>query len=116
MSNWQKKVLIDCRAVIDLPVDYWSHRGDMERKASLLESEARDLVEFIRDHRSRDHYYITIEREYQFKCQWCGYITPHENDYGCCNRSCEEQEAIEFVAFCNDLAKALTPPAGEEEG
>ena len=103
MSTWQKKVLVDCRAVIDLPVSYYQHRGNIEEKARLLEYEASDLVDFIRDHRSRDHYYITVEREYQYKCQWCGDITPHENNYGCCWRSYEELEAIEFLAFCKDL-------------
>jgi hypothetical protein len=103
MSGWQKKVVVDVRAVIDLPVSYWSHRGDMEQKASLMENEARDLVDFIRDHRSRDHYYITIEREYQYKCQWCGDVTPHQDNYGCCDRSYQELEAIEFLTFCRNL-------------
>ena len=78
-SDWQEQRIAEKRAVIDLPVNYhWLRRYAIdspeywEAFESELESEAKDLVEFIRDHRSRDHHHITIETVRTTVCKFCG--------------------------------------------
>ncbi len=85
---WIKKVLVDCHARIDLPTG-WSIT--VEAQAKYMESEAKDLEEFIRDHRSRDKYSIEIVREFEKECIYCG-REPEEDVEGipvCCDKAME---------------------------
>ena len=91
----KKKVLIDLRCEIDLPYPMFGH-GDLEYAAKYLEQEAKELTDFIRDHRSRDRYGISIIREYRDLCSFCG--TTYEEDTDgmplCCDKAIQEWEAI----------------------
>lgn len=92
------KRVVDLRAIIDLPAGSWFWRcgyGTPEywdALASALENEAKDLMEFIHDHRSRDAYQITIEREYEEQCPFCGYRWEIAEDGlpVCCDKAQEE--------------------------
>lgn len=91
---WCKKLLIGAHAEIELPVSRYASR-DTERLTDELEYEAKDLQTFIRDHRSRDGYGISIIREYGFKCQHCGYVYEGEQipeEPICCSAAVEAYE------------------------
>ena len=85
-----KKVLVDLHAEIDLPRPYWCR--NIEALAKELEREARELTEFLRDHRSRDDYKISIIRKYMSRCEFCG-LEEERDDDGvpvCCQRAIDE--------------------------
>jgi hypothetical protein len=90
------KKLTDIQAVINLPVRVWDRYGTPEYWKKLeieLNHEAKDLVEFIRDHRSRDYYEIDIVKSYSMNCKFCGYAYP-DNFNGiadCCEEMIEAQ-------------------------
>uniref|UniRef100_A0A6M3XJ08 Uncharacterized protein n=1 Tax=viral metagenome TaxID=1070528 RepID=A0A6M3XJ08_9ZZZZ len=79
-----KKVLVDIEAIIHLPVVGWS-----------VEQGARDLEDFLRDHRSRDNYRIDIRRTYENHCEFCGYLEDYDADGypSCCSAAQLEWEA-----------------------
>jgi len=85
-----KKILIDLHAEIELPRGWF--RGSLERQAEELEYEARELTEFIRDHRSRDSYQISIVREYKTVCEFCGFDEERDGEGVpvCCGKAIEE--------------------------
>ncbi len=85
-----KKILDNLHAEIDLPRTRWTE--DKEKIARELEYEARELTEFIRDHRSRDSYQIHIIREYRTICEFCGYDEERDADGCpvCCGKAEEE--------------------------
>jgi len=89
-----KKVLVDLHAEIELPVHRWIK--DIEERAEHLEYEARDLTEFLRDHRSRDSYQIHIIREYESVCEFCGYEEERDEEGCpvCCKRAIDEWQSL----------------------
>ncbi len=94
-----KEKLVDVRAVIDLPVSFY---GDREAWAKALEDEARDLRAFLRDHRSRDSYGITIERVHESRCEYCGDLEEAAMVEGipwCCGAAQEEYCKINGMAM-----------------
>jgi hypothetical protein len=89
-----KKVLIDAHAIIDLPRNRFDR--NMESIAKTMEYEAKELVEFLRDHRSRDNFNITIEREYENICGFCGMKEECDIDGTpvCCQKAIDEYESL----------------------
>ena len=88
-----KKVLVECKLVAEpcSSVTRWCR--DEEAKARALESWASDVVDFIRDHRSMDPLYLSVERIYQEQCSLCGNEwEPESHDSGvecaCCGARC----------------------------
>lgn len=98
-----KERLVDLRAVIDLPVSEYGFHGNVERWAEALEAEARDLVAFLRDHRSKDSYGIKIERIRESRCEFCedleGGAVDDEGIPWCCNAAQEEYCKINDMAM-----------------
>jgi len=92
-----KKVLEDLRAEIDLPRNRYMR--NLEDIAQDLEREAKDLTEFIRDHRSRDNYQINIIREYRSICEFCGYTEERDTDGSpvCCQKAIDEFDKLKVV-------------------
>ena len=86
-----KKIVVNLHAEIDMP-EPWYYPSDLERRAELLEDDARELTKFIRDHRSRDGYAIRIVREYKNVCGFCGYEEERDIDGMpmCCAKAQEE--------------------------
>lgn len=92
-----RKVLIEARAVIELGVyrDHWMTDAEYER---ILKREAAELVEFLRDHRSRDLYGSNIETEYMEECVFCG-LSWELDDTGmpmCCQKAIDYHTAEEY--------------------
>ena len=63
--------LVDLRIVVDPPMasTYW--RRTEEQRIRELEAWARELEEFVRDHRSQDPISLTVERETETVCDQC---------------------------------------------
>lgn len=89
-----KKELVDLHAEIELPRPRWVYT--LEKIASELEHEAKELTEFIRDHRSRDSYQINIIREYESRCEFCGYKEERDTDGKpmCCEKAASEEKGL----------------------
>ena len=79
MSNTKTKatscrkdhVLLDAKVVVEP-----SYRGIFhteEHRIRDLESWAKELMEFFRDHRSQDVNDVRVEREYEDQCSACGH-------------------------------------------
>ena len=85
-----KKTLVDAHVVIDVNMR-WVDRRDMEYYAKRLESEARDIKDFVRDHKSMDINDVYVEREYEYVCEHCkcGYKEETERPE-CCNDALRE--------------------------
>jgi len=95
---YTKRVLTEAMAVIDLNVRrfYWH---DAEEYAKDLKYAAADLVDFLRDHRSRDGYSIDIETTYQELCIYCkreGEDDPETGEPVCCRKAQERWQAEEY--------------------
>jgi hypothetical protein len=90
-----KKTLVDLHAEIDMPRS-WYYGRDLEQQAKYLEDDAKELTAFIRDHRSRDQYGITIVREYKTLCEFCGREEERHTDTDeplCCQKAIDEFNA-----------------------
>jgi rubrerythrin len=72
-----KKKLVDSHVRIDINLGWFSSR-DPEEHAKRLDSAARDVKEFIRDHRSMDINDVYVVREYAWVCEHCGWTTQSE--------------------------------------
>lgn len=66
-----KRILIDSHVRIDINLGWWSSR-DPEENAKRLDVAAKDVKEFVRDHRSMDINDVYVVREYGYKCEHCG--------------------------------------------
>jgi len=64
--------LVDIRVVADPPTYVLRGRRTLEDQAKALESWANELQEFVRDHRSQDPVYLSVERETARVCSGCG--------------------------------------------
>lgn len=66
------KVLVDCHVEADLSGYLtWVPYHDIERRAKALEAACAELIDFIRDHRSRDPLIFKVVREYKDLCSMC---------------------------------------------
>lgn len=97
-----KKVLIDSHVRIDINLGYFSSR-DPEENAKRLESAAKDVKEFVRDHRSMDINDVYVVREYGWKCEHCGWLNEGDKEPEfpeCCEKAIREwatqEELVEF--------------------
>ncbi len=96
--SYTKKVLTEAKAVIDLNVRryYWQDATDYEKD---LKSAAADLMDFLRDHRSRDGYSIDIETTYEELCIYCHRTGEDDDETGeplCCRKAMERWQADEY--------------------
>jgi len=73
------------------------YMSDIERQAKALESWAREVMEFIRDHRSMDDMDLSVVREYKDLCSVC------ENEW-----EIEEFQGVEHCAHCGCETTAET--------
>lgn len=64
------RILTDVRVVLNHSrvVWYWQ---SLEQQAKALDSWARELQDFLRDHRSQDPVQINVDREYTDSCSRC---------------------------------------------
>jgi len=97
-----KRIVIDSHVRIDVNLGYFSSR-DPEEQAKRLESAAKDVKEFVRDHRSMDINDVYVVREYGWKCEHCGWLEEGEKEPEfpeCCETAIREwatqEELIEF--------------------
>jgi hypothetical protein len=85
-----KKILVDIKAVIDLPVSQFART--QEAKAEEMEDTAKELTIFLRDHRSKDSYGIKIEHTYKSICEFCGLKEERDSEDIplCCDKAIRE--------------------------
>jgi hypothetical protein len=97
MTELFNRNIIGIHAEIDVPVRVYGQKYGTPEYWRALErdylSESKDLVAFIRDHRSRDHYDIQIIKEYNLTCKFCGREFPDEFNgiADCCTKMIEAQ-------------------------
>ena len=101
MNDLLNRTLTDMKVEIDIPVKiYWEQYGTpkywklMEQE---LQHEIDDIQEFIRDHRSRDHYGLFINKIYIMTCKYCGreYSDDYDGIVDCCEKAlCDQEERI----------------------
>lgn len=104
MNKLLNRTLTDMKVSIDIPIRVWTEKyGTPEYWKALereLQSEIKDLEEFIGDHRSRDHYNLGVEKIYYTTCQFCGHEYPDGYDgiLDCCNKAVDlQQEEIKSL-------------------
>ena len=90
------KVVTDAHIEIDLNLPYLSKK-DMEYYAKRLESEAREVLDFLKDHRSMDVHDVYVVREYGYKCEHCHGINPEsdKDEPECCELAMREWASSE---------------------
>lgn len=100
-SAWTKTVVTDVHVRISLPEPPWyeydaariANGGNpvdrQEVRAKHFESEAKELEEFLRDHRSRDQFILEVIREKQEVCKFCGSEAEVDEDGEpvCCDKA-----------------------------
>ena len=93
----KKKVLNDISLECDYPGYVGRYERTMEGRAQALETWANELVEFIRDHRSRDDLGLNVKRIYEEQCSFCGSEWESSLDETgcpiCCDAAMKEWEA-----------------------
>ena len=95
--SYTRKVMTEAKAVIDLGVRrfYWQDAIEYEKD---LRHAAADLMDFLRDHRSRDGYRIDVEATFEEQCLYCK-REPEDDEYGepvCCRKASERWQAEEY--------------------
>ena len=63
--------LIETRVVADVPSHVLWGTNSHEEKVRRIEAWAKELNDFIRDHRSQDGLPLSVERVYQNQCSCC---------------------------------------------
>ena len=74
--------------------EYWKYQEQQ------LNYEIKDIEEFIRDHRSRDHYDLFVHKDYIMRCKFCGYEYPdgYNGILDCCDKALDaQQEEIGYL-------------------
>ena len=97
-----KRIVLDSHVRIDINLGYYSSR-DPEEQAKRLDAAARDVKEFMRDHRSMDIHDVYVVREYGWKCEHCGWTHEGEKEDKfpeCCEAAIREwathEKLVEF--------------------
>ena len=67
-----EKQLVDVHVEVSPPHWAYGHSRDPERVAESLENWAKELSEFVRDHRSQDSIGLEVVRDVQEVCSLCG--------------------------------------------
>jgi hypothetical protein len=69
----KKRVLIETQVVVEPGATPWEYgRMTSEEKHKWLESWAKELMEFFRDHRHQDVNSVHAEPTYEVQCSGCG--------------------------------------------
>jgi len=107
MAKYLKERLLELWAEIDLGVNsyyrYSPYKYGTDEYWKWIEKEynsaERDFREFIRDHRSRDDYGITIHKKYEYVCEFCGHEWGEDPQgiLDCCDEILEAQNIKEIV-------------------
>jgi len=89
------KKLTDLKIVIEPDYDLGRYLKTEQQRIDAYERWAKELQEFIRDHRSQDGCIITVERVCEDVCEFCGrewenIIDPDTGEPLCCGQAQEE--------------------------
>jgi len=85
LDTWSKYIVTDVKVEIEQPnIGKWSpYKYGTNEYWLWLEKEfrawAKEVEEFVRDHRSQDTLDLSVVRVLSKKCKYCGYVYP-END------------------------------------
>lgn len=88
------QVLANVRVEVEPPRFVSYYRRSTEDIARELEGWAREFEAFIRDHRSQDPVYLTVQRDFEDQCSHCKSQWEEDADGPlCCSKAQEEWEA-----------------------
>ena len=102
-ETWYEKRITDITITIEIPVRVYFIKYGTEEYWQYLEKELlweiKELQEFIRDHRSRDHYNLETNKVYSVVCKYCGHeclsnVGEHSDidiEPTCCNEAMKER-------------------------
>ena len=76
-------VTVELKVVVNPPSYAYGYTRDIEQQAANLEQWARELQEFVRDHRSQDPVYLGVERVVEEVCSSCKHTW--DEDDGVCS-------------------------------
>lgn len=101
--SYARRVMVNAVAIINLNVRryYWQDAIEYEKD---LKSAAADLMDFLRDHRSRDGYSIDVEAQYEEQCLYCHREPEDDDETGepmCCRKASERWQAEEYCKLGN---------------
>lgn len=87
----KKKVLVDISIRCEPSSWVGRHARTMEQMAKEYEAWCKEFEDFVRDHRSQDAVYLTIERKYSDQCSFCHNVW-EEDEEGplCCQEAMDE--------------------------
>ena len=87
----KQRVLTNLRVTCDPPRHATRWATTLEDQAKALEGWCKEFAEFMRDHRSQDPVDLSVEREYEEQCSYCG-SKWEEDDEGplCCHAAQSE--------------------------
>lgn len=95
-------LLVNVRVMCDVPYYVTRYITSPKHVEQRLEEWVSEINEFMRDHRSQDPVLLSIERQYQDQCSFCGY-TWEEDAEGpvCCEKAqteWNEQKKVEAAS------------------
>ena len=85
----KKKVLIDIKIVCDEPPYLGRWCRTEEDRLKEVGKWVKEFHDFIRDHRSQDPVFLSIEKIYQDQCSFCG-LEWEEGQPACCDQALED--------------------------
>ena len=87
----KQKVLIDVKIECEEPRFLYWDRSKPENRVLAIERWVKDFHDFIRDHRSQDPVFLSVERTYQEQCSYCNREWEEDVDGPlCCNAAQKE--------------------------
>lgn len=108
----KKNILDNIRVELDPPRYAYGWSQQLETQAKDLEAWAKDLMVFLRDHRSQDDVPIKVIRDRRDICTHCGSDWETDDDCIplCCSKAVEEHEA---EAIAKQQSENLAKVKGE---
>ena len=90
-----QKTVTDARIVLEIKRPRWKIYANEGARAKDLEYTAKELEEFLRDHRSLDTHSVYVDRDYAYKCEHCDRWTDEfTNNPECCQKALDEYDAL----------------------
>ena len=94
----KKQTLVDVKIICEEPSDLTRWCRTEEARLKEVERWVKEFHNFIRDHRSQDPVFLSIEKIYQDRCSFCGceWEEGPNRQPLCCDQALEEWKVTSF--------------------